>query len=131
MKKMKKILAMLLALTMVLGMSLTSMAAENVIGDSDDTGNITVSGIDNESGITVTAYQIVKAEYENNGSFSGFELVYPSVTPAINLTPVTTEDDPDNIRIRKSILKCDDATTVMDAEVIQFNAPEYFVDDIG
>ena len=39
------------------------------------------------------------------------------------------EDDPDNIRIRKSILKCDDATTVMDAEDIQFNAPEYFVED--
>lgn len=38
------------------------------------------------------------------------------------------EDDPDNIRIRKSILECDDATTVMDAEDIQFNAPEYFVD---
>ena len=39
------------------------------------------------------------------------------------------EDDPDNIRIRKSILECDDATTVMDAEDIQFNAPEYFVDN--
>lgn len=39
------------------------------------------------------------------------------------------EDDPDNIRIRKSILECDDSGVVTEAEDIQFNAPEYFIDD--
>lgn len=88
MKKMKKILAMLLALTMVLGMSLTSMAADSIIGNSDDEGTITVKGIADESGITVTAYQIVKASYdETNGYYDGLELVYPSVNPEISLTP--------------------------------------------
>ena len=74
MKRMKKILAMLLALTMVLGMGLTAMAAneDGIIGTSDDRGTITVSGIEAQAddSLTVTAYQIVKAKYENNGSFS-------------------------------------------------------------
>jgi len=38
------------------------------------------------------------------------------------------EDDPDNIRIRKSILVCDDSGVATEAEDIQFNAPEYFID---
>ncbi len=94
MKKMKKILAMVLAMAMVLGMSVTAFAelAENqheATGTSSDTGTITVEGIDPEipeggaePGITVTAYQIIKAKYGNNGtSFIGYESLYPNSLP--------------------------------------------------
>ena len=86
MKKFKKILAIVLSMVMVLGMGVTAFAEDdeadggtpgkNVIGDSDDTGEIKVSGIAYEEKVTVTAYQIIKANYDNGGSFSGYENVY-------------------------------------------------------
>lgn len=86
MKKFKKILAIVLSMVMVLGMGVTAFAEDgavdggtpgkNVIGDSDDTGEIKVSGIAYEKNVTVTAYQIIKANYDNGGSFSGYENVY-------------------------------------------------------
>ena len=92
MKKIKKIMAMLLAMVMVLGMTVTASAAETddgIVGTSDDKGKITVSGIDAEEGgkLTVKAYQIVKAKYDDNKYFSGYEAVYPNVSPAISLIP--------------------------------------------
>lgn len=106
MKKMKKILAFVMAMAMVLGMSLTSFASEGstipnpnpttskepALGTSADKGTIAISGVaanDDESvsTISVTAYQIIKAKYENNkpagggddsGKFSGYEDVYPA-----------------------------------------------------
>ncbi len=80
MKRMKKIFAVILSLAMVLGMSLTALAAgsagnDGKIGTSDDTGTITVSGIEGSS-VTVNAYKIVEAVYGNNGqSFEGYKLV--------------------------------------------------------
>lgn len=86
MKKFKKILAIVLSMVMVLGMGVTAFAEDdeagggtsgkNVIGDSDDTGEIKVSGIAYEEKVTVTAYQIIKANYDNGGSFSGYANVY-------------------------------------------------------
>lgn len=69
MKRMKKIFAVILSLAMVLGMSLTALAAgsagnDGKIGTSDDTGTITVSGIEGSS-VTVNAYKIVEAVYGN------------------------------------------------------------------
>lgn len=64
MKKMKKILAMLLALTMVLGMSLTSMAETTT-----STGKITVEV---PAGSTVTYDQII---VEDRDSVLGWEIV--------------------------------------------------------
>ena len=94
MSKIKKVLAMLLALTMVLGMSMTTFAADagadETFGTADDKGRISVGGITAEDGIIVTAYQIVKANYANNGSFSGYEVLYPNVDPKIEL-PVAVE----------------------------------------
>ena len=58
MKKMKKILATLLALTMVLGMSLTSMAAE--------TGAITVNGLNANEETTVKIYAVVTLNDSKN-----------------------------------------------------------------
>lgn len=102
---MKKILAFVMAMAMVLGMSLTSFALEGstipnpnptidkapASGTSADKGTIAISGVaanddESESTISVTAYQIIKARYENNkpadgeedsGKFSGYEDVYP------------------------------------------------------
>jgi hypothetical protein len=49
MKKLKKILSVVLTLAMVLGMSVTTWAAENpdgVVGTRDDKGDIVVHGIE-------------------------------------------------------------------------------------
>lgn len=51
-KSMKKTLAILLATVMLLAMSAVAMAAT-------PTGNITVTGIENTSGMTATAYKII------------------------------------------------------------------------
>lgn len=90
MKRMKKILAMLMASTMVLGMAMTANAADpknldGIIGTCDDKGTITVSGIEAEAGIIVTAYPIVKATYDGKGNFNGYDVVYDSVNPVIDL----------------------------------------------
>ena len=71
MKKYKKFWAVLLTLAMVLGMSMTTMAAEP---SNADEKSVTVQNL--ESGVTVTAYQFIKANYnkENNG-FTGYEWV--------------------------------------------------------
>lgn len=84
MKKMKKILAVILSLAMVLGMSMTAFAAnhgsDNIFGTADDTATITVNGIDYENGIQVNAYKVVEAKYEGAGStFSGYHSLYEGV----------------------------------------------------
>ena len=95
MKKFKKVLAAVLAMTMVLGMSVTSMAApDEKIGNSDDTGTITVNGINSDEATPeVTAYQIIKANYDANGAFIGYVPVYPDVTPSINLAGTATDSN--------------------------------------
>lgn len=69
MKKYKKFWAVLLTLVMVLGMSMTTMAA----APSDkNTGSITVKNV--ESGATVTVYQFIKAVYNaDNNAFTGYQ----------------------------------------------------------
>lgn len=84
MKKMKKFLAVILSLAMVLGMSMTAFAAnsgtDKIFGTADDTATITVKGIDNETGIQVNAYKVVEAKYDGAGStFNGYNSLYPTV----------------------------------------------------
>lgn len=74
MKKIKKIFAVLLSLAMVLGMSMTTFAADDIIGNADDEGQLIVNGITKEEGISVNAYKIVQANYEND-SFTGYTVV--------------------------------------------------------
>jgi len=88
MKKMRKIFAVLLTLAMVLAMSMTAFAASSTssnnpaTGTTADRGTITVSGIDaTETSITVKAYQIIKANYDNGGKFSGYKSLYPTIIP--------------------------------------------------
>lgn len=81
MSKIKKVLAVFLTLAMVLGMGVTTFAAEGndgVVGTSDDTGIITVKGIE-ETAVSVTAYPIVTAEYDANKNFSGYSNPYKLV----------------------------------------------------
>lgn len=79
MKKIKKIMAMLLAMVMVLGMTVTASAAassgtDGKFGTNDDTGSVTVAGL--KAGDVVNLYQIVEAEYRNNGgAFSNYKVV--------------------------------------------------------
>lgn len=85
MKKMKKFLAVILSLAMVLGMSMTAFAATNpgndkIFGTADDTATITVNGIEKENGIQVNAYKVVEAKYDGAGAtFSGYNSLYPTV----------------------------------------------------
>lgn len=77
MSKIKKVLAMVLTLAMVMAMGMTSFAADNIIGNSDDRGSITVKGIDADTGnVVVKAYPIVTAKYDKNGNFEGYENTY-------------------------------------------------------
>lgn len=65
MKKMKKVLAVILSLAMVLGMSLTAFAATPSESDKAD---LKITGL--EKGVTVKLYQIAHAEY-GKGSVQG------------------------------------------------------------
>ena len=84
MKKLKKLFAVMLSLVMVLAMGITSFAADNVIGNSDDTAQIKVEGVDDDA-TSVKAYPIIKTTYGSNGDFSGYEVLY-TTNPAIVAT---------------------------------------------
>ena len=65
MKKMKKLLAMIMAMTMVLGMAMTVSAAEKP--DESDS-MLVVNEIHNvDPNASITAYQIIDAVYNENG----------------------------------------------------------------
>ncbi|EOS67486.1 hypothetical protein C817_05928, partial [Dorea sp. 5-2] len=91
MKKMKKALAVILSLAMVLGMSLTAFAGE--VGDTpvinkptaDNTATATVQNV--EAGATVTAYRIVEPSYNDKG-FIGYKAI-EGVTLANILEPTS------------------------------------------
>ena len=98
MKKVKKLLAMIMAMTMVLGLGLTSFAkapgVDGVYGTSDDSASISVKGIENEEdneNFEVTAYQIVKAKYNTSTYvFEGYESVYPAILDVATDTDSTS-----------------------------------------
>ncbi len=84
MSKIKKVVAMLLALTMVLGMGMTAFAA-NGKPESTDTIGVNISGI--TEGAQVTLYQIASGEYQE----SGVELIGYKWIEAGLFTEVTNE----------------------------------------
>ena len=86
MSKVKKLLAIVLALAMIMGMSVTTFA-EGQTPTADDKHNATVKNV--EEGATVTAYQIVKADYNNTG-FIGYKAV-DGVTIAKPNAPTSDE----------------------------------------
>lgn len=86
MSKIKKVLAVFLTLAMVLGMGLTTFA-ENVAPSENDSKEAVVSNV--EENATVTAYQIVKANYNDKG-FYGYSAVKEG-TIADPLNPTSEE----------------------------------------
>ena len=94
----KKILAILMASSMVMGMSVTAFAStpggDNVYGTDDDLATIAVNGVEPEEGLNVTAYQIIAATYdENTGSFSGYNSLYPNVISNEDIEAFQDDDD--------------------------------------
>lgn len=87
MSKMRKLLAMVLALAMVLGMSMTTMAAEA----PEATASITVDGLTANDNTVLKHYQIVKLNVKK----SKWEVVDQKYAPYVNLdkTPITINWD--------------------------------------
>lgn len=84
MKKIKRILAMIMAAAMIMGLGMTAFAAAPT---ADDTTEASVTNV--EEGAEVWAYQIVKANY-SGGGFTGYSKV-DDVTIA-NATAPTSEE---------------------------------------
>ncbi len=100
---MKKFLAMLLAMVMVMGMSLTTFATGSEAGAKPkpveaDKATATVANV--EAGATVTAYRIVEPTYNDKG-FTGYKLA-EDVTLANMLEP--TSDEVTGIAADKTLL---------------------------
>ena len=93
MKMMKKVLALVMAMAMVLGMAVTTFAATTPT--ENDKKTATVSNV--ESGATVTAYQIVKANYDTNG-FTGY-----AAAEGVTLADVTKPTSDEVTAIAKNI----------------------------
>ena len=70
MKKIKKLLALVMAMTMVLGMAITVSAAPGRMPGEGDSKTATVQNV--EVGATVTAYQITVATYAGDNKDEGF-----------------------------------------------------------
>ena len=96
MKRMKKLFAILMTMAMVMGLGITGFAADNIVGNYDDVGTITVSGIAEEDNtdLKVVAYPIIQASYnETNHNFEGYSSNYPSIiTETVMADPVKNID---------------------------------------
>lgn len=118
MSKLKKMLSLVVAMVMVLAMSIPTFAATGKNGEkaaegtASDKGTITVSGVE-ETGVTVKAYQIIKAKYENGGKFSGYESLYPDIITNVKDDVTVTSDQLADII---------DATKVPDTEYAMTSA---------
>lgn len=100
----KKIVAFLMTAIMVVTMCVTAFAADQetpadpsveptvkvAAGTSADRGVITALGIEKESGVTVHAYQIVKADYDSdNGNFTGYSQLYKKADGSEYIADIT------------------------------------------
>lgn len=80
MSKIKKVLAMLLALAMVLGTTLTAFAAPNPLA--------TIQGVESEDGVTVTGYKVIR--YNTAGYYE--EVLKDTITKeGKTLTPTASD----------------------------------------
>ena len=84
----KKIGALLMAAVMVLSMC-TAVFADGQEPKATDTAEVTVNNV--EAGLTVTAYQITKAKYQDGKGFLGYEKVNSSYDIKDVLAPTAEE----------------------------------------
>lgn len=87
MERIRKILAVVLTLSMIMGMSTMAFAAGGKPSASDK-GTVQVENV--EKTATVTAYQIVSANYNDQG-FTGYQVVRPGSISAANFQPTSDE----------------------------------------
>ncbi len=94
MKKMKRLAAMLLALVMVLGMSITAFAGttnlNGAVPAATDKASVTISGLKEDKGnATVTLYQIASGLYDQNNTkgYNGLKWVEGINTPPTTAAP--------------------------------------------
>lgn len=104
-KYLRRIGALLLSFIMVLSMCTSVFAQDNIIGNRDDEGTITVKGVDAESGVTVTAYPIVTANYDKDkGNFTGYSVVAPyEINDPLNPTVVELNTIADFVKTNSGI----------------------------
>lgn len=83
MKSLKRLLVLFVTVAMMMTMCLPMMAKaaagnDGIVGTSDDTGVITVKGVDQEKGKTINVYAvpIVTAKYDTKDNFTGYENIY-------------------------------------------------------
>ncbi|MCI8418448.1 MAG: isopeptide-forming domain-containing fimbrial protein [Lachnospiraceae bacterium] len=88
MKKMKKFLAMMLAMVMVLGMSVTALAEQSKPVETDS-AVITVNGV--KTGATVKAYKIAEGKWNDFG-FTGYSAVEVGGVTIKDLANPTAEE---------------------------------------
>lgn len=98
--KLKKVLAVLMASAMIMGMSVTTFAADKTPNEDDKT-TVAVSNVD--VGSTVTAYQIVEADYNQYG-FIGYKSVE---TGADRLPLVLDAEKPTSFEVGQIASKID------------------------
>ena len=95
MSKIKKVLAMLLALAMVLGTTLTAFAEPVQKPVEGDKATATVNNV--EATATVIAYQVVKANYNDAGfigysAVSGYQIADPLHPTSDEITAIANSD---------------------------------------
>lgn len=123
MKKIKKIMAMLLAMVMVLGMTVTASADPDTgsVPSANDKGNVTITNVKKED--TVTIYTIATPKYnvDGNPGFYGFESVkkIDGNAPAIaNLEKPTTAEIAE-LALRSDLTEA--GTTVANNDTVTFD----------
>lgn len=89
MKKLKRILAVLMTMAMVLGMTVTASAEAGVTPSEKDKQTASVQNV--EKGATVTAYRIIEPEYDNG--FKGYAVVSDVADYLTGVDMATSDED--------------------------------------